>query len=394
MLNISAPSFPICVAKIIRARFDSLFIKMATVPQVCRVMVDLDSTMKKQKHCVVLAPTFRSDFDVIVMKYLSFCLAGLGLDIPSVFAGEDVKDSTIGAKLGKTKASYDQHAILCPFLEGAPSSDGRLQQPRTEFLTALANSPGNHDYTVIPLCIDYDRIDNNAVPAHGTDLGLWGMFSLYWKVCVLGKAQESLGGIRVAFGVPKALQDASEAGTMCTYIHNEHKRLTGLSAHHIAAADKHLKIPPSTLSAAGEQLGVSFWGNADAKTEKKKRIVVETAEESLYLHMQWIYRFAPYLCDSHPEWAKWIMNSSMIDKQPNTTAVIDKTKEIEAVVTKLCAAFDNADALAKRVVAGKDISSLAVHDIVKEMKSLDTKPEAGSAAFYAVAANFVTTTKA
>lgn len=375
--------------KIIRATYGSSEVDFETIFYAGRTLLQLEATMAEQKHCVVLAPTHRSLMDYVLAKYIAFSMVGLGIDVPTVYADPEFDDSAISQKIGKTKRKFDRHATLAAFLEGSPSPDGRLQKPRTQFLKALLDSPGDHDYTLIPLCIDYDRVDNdNEVMKEATknssDMGLLDLIKLYWQIRASGKLHQSFGGVRISFGKPTALEAGSDFEAVVSHVQSEHRRLTTISDYQIDTADRHLNIPADALCAALESVGVTICANKsdDKKDDKsEKKLVMSSPHELWRLHMQWMPRLAPFLTESHPKWAEWIM-SSTASSQHHTVA---KTEEIETVLLVLRANFDAIDSLAERAAAHGKISLEA---LVKEMSSLDSDKSGSSAPLFEPAASF------
>ena len=70
----------------------------------------------------------------------------------------------------------------------------------------------------------------SAVPKYATekrsDLGLFGMFSLYWKVCVQKQTKAaSLGDVRVSFGVPSTFESSADLNAVASYWHSEIHRI-------------------------------------------------------------------------------------------------------------------------------------------------------------------------
>jgi len=361
--------------KIIRATYGSCEVDFVTLFHAGRTLLKLEDTMVNQKHCVVLAPTHRSLMDFILAKYVAFSMVGLGIDVPTVYAENEFDDPKLSEKIGATKAEFDRHATLAAFLEGRPSPDGRIQKPSTKFLKALVDSPGDHDYTLIPLCIDYDRVDidndvmKEALNCH-SDLGLWDLIKLYWQIRASGKLHQSFGNVRISFGVPTSAEKGSNLEEVAAHVQKEHLRLTTVSDDQLSVAERHLKIPAETLRAAVEQLGVHVCAN------KTKDPIVDMEKDSATdlwrLHLQWMYRFAPFMRKSHPKWAKWLSTTGdIIAQQQEDTP--EKTNEIDDVLTILCSKLEDIDALARRALLEKDHGSGGVtHDsLVKEMARLD-----------------------
>lgn len=374
--------------KIIRATYGSSEVNFETLYHTGRTLMKLENTMAEQKHCVVLAPTHRSLMDYILAKYIAFSMVGLGIDVPTVFADAEFDEPDIRRTIGKIKQKFDRHATLAAFLEGSPSPDGRLQEPKTRFLKALVESPGDHDYTLIPLCIDYDRVDNdNTVMKEATknsnDLGLLDLVKLYWQICVSDKSQQSFGDVRIQFGEPISLEAGSDLKAVVGHVQNEHRRLTTVSEYQIEAANRHLKIPANTLRKAMEDVNADVCANktddkANGKAEKK--IAMLTPKEFWRLHMQWLPRLAPYLKESHPVWADWIMSTTAADM----VNVAPKTDAVEAVLKILRTHLDTVDSLAKEAAKKKTILA----EVVKEMSVVD-KNNGSCAPLFEPAASFV-----
>ena len=376
--------------KIIRATYGSSEVDFVTLFHAGRTLIKLEATMKEQKHCVVLAPTHRSLMDYILAKYIAFSMVGLGIDVPTVYGETEFDDPNISQKIGKTKKKFDRHATLAAFLEGSPSPDGRLQKPRTEFLKALLDSPGDHDYTLIPLCIDYDRVDNdNEVMKEATkessDLGLWDLMKLYWNIRASGKVQQCFGDVRISFGEPTSLEKSSDFDAVTSHVQSEHRRLTTVSDLQIEAADRHLKIPETALRASLEGVGAHIFANktdekASGDKAEKKLSCMSSPTDLWRLHMQWMPRLAPYLKETHPKWAAWIMSSTKQEAAAKAT----KTDEMETVLKVLRAKFDAVDALAQKAAKGKT----SVESLVQEMSSMDKGKNDSCAPLFGPAASF------
>ena len=376
--------------KIIRATYGSSEVDFVTLFDAGRTLIKLESTMREQKHCVVLAPTHRSLMDYILAKYIAFSMVGLGIDVPTVYAAAEFEDPDISKKIGKTKRKFDRHATLAAFLEGSPSPDGRLQKPHTEFLKALLDSPGDHDYTLIPLCIDYDRVDNdNEVMRQATtrtnDLGLWDMMRLFWNIRASGKVHQCFGDVRISFGVPTSLETSSDLDMVSKHVQSEHHRLTTVSNLQIEAADRHLKIPQDALRKSLECAGAKIFANkTDEKMKgdnlEKKLSCVSSPHDLWRLHMQWMPRLAPFLKETHPKWAAWIVSST----KEEPAAMSTKTEEMETVLEVLRAKFDVVDTLAQNAAKG----NATVENLVKEMRSIDKGKNDSCAPLFEAAASF------
>jgi alcohol-forming fatty acyl-CoA reductase len=363
--------------KIIRATYGSSEVNFVTLFHAGRTLLKLEATMKDQKHCVVLAPTHRSLMDYMLAKYIAFSMVGLGIDVPSIYAGIEFDDIMLKERLGATKARFDRHATLAAFLEGKPSRDGRLQKPRTQFLKALVESPGDHDYTLIPVCIDYDRVDNDdeimkEATRETSKLGLRVMFKLYWRIRRCGQRPKSFGDVRISFGVPTSLDSSSDLVAIADHLQAEHMRLTTVSEYQLLAAERHLKIPTLTLGTALQQLGVNVYKNKTAEEEVFLKCedtinATSTLDDLWRLHLQWMPRFAPYLVESHPSWAKWIVGSTKLVVVPGE---ITKTLEIDEVARILRAKLNEADVWALQAASSlhqKSEEEVTVERLMTEM---------------------------
>lgn len=367
--------------KIIGEAYGSAEVNFVTLFHAGRTLLKLEETMDQQKHCVVLAPTNRSSMDYLLAKYIAFSMVGLGIDVPVVYAEPEFNDPTLCSRIGKTKQKFDRHATLAAFLEGAPSQDGRLQKPQTKFLKDLVNSPGNHNYTIIPVCIDYDRIDNNQAIKEAiqssSDLGLLDMIKLYWRVRSfrsIVKEQGSFGDVRISFGVPTSLDMDSNFDVVAGHVQNEHRRLTTVSEYQIAAAEHHLDVPADTLRTAMEQLGTNVCKNKCQKENDKAgtSMVISVCDDDMWrLHLQWMPRLAPYLADTHETWAQWTMGGTSVPMQPEEIA---KTTEMDTVIKALCKKLESADSLAQRATQALQAggsSRIVLDSMLDEMGAMD-----------------------
>lgn len=357
--------------------------------------------MDEQKHCVVLAPTHRSLMDYILAKYIAFSMVGLGIDVPIVYAQPEFDDPTTGnisARIGRRKSRFDRHATFAAFLEGSPSPDGRFQKPRTQFLSDLVKSPGSHNYTLIPVSIDYDRVDNNntvlkEATRRSANLGLWAMIKLYWQVRSCGRQEPSFGDVRISFGVPTSLEASSDFDVVANHCQAEQRRLTTISEYQIAAAESHLNVPASALRNAMEHLGTRVCNNKTERKSKKTGKFMDIAvnnDDMWRLHLQWLPRLAPYLADSHPAWAQWIMGGA--SSVPLPPKEIAKTPEMDAVLKAVCAKLEAAEILAQlgeQVLREGEASEVSLESLINEMRAKDADCVASSPSICRAAASFV-----
>lgn len=328
--------------KILRKTHGSAIVGVNTVEDAATVMMELEKTMSEQKHCVVLASgENQNPLDDVLTKFLAFNMAGLGIDVPHTFGDADLDDSELGFELENIKAQYDRHATLATnFKESAASET---------FLRSLVESPGEHDYTVIPLCMEYDQSKESSAnsTAKKTGLGLWDMLSLYWQVCIQGKYQGEFGSVKVSFGTPSTVSKDSDIKSVVSHVQEERSRLMSTSNNHLAAAEADLKIPTETL-----------------------------------------INVAPYLNESHPDWATAIAGGKM---NVQNQATVPRDGEVEAVLKAICSIFDAADVLAIRARTSlhqKNVYSPSTGDLVKEMESIDNNlKEAASSFIYEAAAS-------
>ncbi|CAB9497738.1 Fatty acyl-CoA reductase 1 [Seminavis robusta] len=361
--------------KIIRATYESSEVNFVTLFHAGRTLLKLEATMKEQKHCVVLAPTHRSLMDYILAKYIAFSMVGLGIDVPSIYADHEFNDPILLQRIDVTKQRFDRHATLAAFLEGKPSPDGRLQKPRTQFLKALVESRGDHDYTFIPVCIDYDRVDNHdkimkVATRETSKLGLLEMFKLYWKIRACGKRPQSFGDVRISFGVPTSLDTNSDVDAVAAHIQSEHLRLTTVSDLQLSAAERHLQIPTYTLGTALEQLGVNICKNKTEEEANPEALLPTTTPDDLWrLHLQWMPRLAPFLVDSHPKWAQWIVGGAKMDVAAAGETIC--SEEIEEVLRILTMKLDTAESLVEQATAAlkSDVEEVTVESLVEAVKS-------------------------
>ena len=218
--------------KILRASCKTMEVDLLTVNTLFHKMVELETTMKKQKHCVVLAPTHRSVMDYILVKYITFTMVSTGMDVPLVLAKPELEDDKCTQKLEERATKYDRHVSLAAFLEGSPSVNARTEQSPVEALQKIVATEGVDDFTVIPLCMDYNAISDSEILLQATkrrsDLGLSGMFSLYWQICVLQQVKAaSLGDVRISFGVPSSFgSGTNDLNKAANHLHAELRRLS------------------------------------------------------------------------------------------------------------------------------------------------------------------------
>jgi len=367
--------------KILRKTHGSAIVDLGTMEQACDTLMELEETMSEQKHCIVLASSeSQNPVDDVLTKFVAFSMAGFGIDVPHSFGEADLEDSKLSSKLEGIKSQYDRHATLAANLKESAGSES--------FLRSLVKSPGEHDYTVIPMCMEYDCSEQTTAAkdtAKKTGLGLWDMLSLYWQVCVQGKYQGEFGSVKISFGKPSAVDMDSDMKTVVSHVQREHCRLMSISNTHLVAAEAHLKIPTETLKSAVETLGVSV---SDDESEPKRPQSPDLQTINWNLHKQWIPNFAPYLNESHPDWATAIAGGKVNVKNQ---ATVPRNGKIEAVLKAICSIFDAADVLAIRARTSlyqKNVESPSTEDLVKEMEALDSDlKEAASSFIYEAAAS-------
>jgi len=221
--------------KILQATCKSAEVDLHTVDKLFHKMVELEETMGEKKHCVVLAPTHRSIMDYILVKYITFNMCGMGLDMPLVLAGSELEDNNLSEKIERRKAHCDRHVSVAAFLEGSPSSDGRVNKLNKEAIKTLAQVDGDYDVTVLPMSMNYESVNDSEILLQATktrsDLGLTKMFSLYWQICVLKKTKPtSLGDVRVSFGVPSKLESTADVDAAAKNLQAELERLSSSSS--------------------------------------------------------------------------------------------------------------------------------------------------------------------
>ena len=222
--------------QILRSACTSMEVDLHTVDKLFHKMVELEETMKSQKHCVILAPagTHRSVMDYILIKYITFTMVSTGIDVPLVLAKPEFDDDKCTEKLGERATKYDRHISLAAFLEDTPIVDGPIKKPSVDYLKKIVETDGDQDYTVIPMRMDYDSTNDSEILLQATkarsDLSLSGMCSLYWQICILQKVKPaSLGDVRVSFGVPLSLEPDADLNTAATNLHSEFQRLASSS---------------------------------------------------------------------------------------------------------------------------------------------------------------------
>jgi len=330
--------------KILRETLGSAVVDVDSMEQVGSVMMELEdglSAKPKSKHCVILASTHQSPLDDVLAKYLGFSMSGVGTDVPITVADSDFTDPQL-EKLDQIKSNFDRHATLAANLQDSKTS--------ALFLRTLVNSPGGHDYTVIPLCMEYkDKSGQgtNQTNQPPKELGLTDMLSLYWQVCVKGGYSQSYSGVSISYGTPTKVDQASDFSSVVSHVQREHCRLMSTSDVHLVAAEADLKIPTKTLKEA-----------------------------------------VPYLNETHPDWASYMVGG----KLHASTAPAPRNGEIDAVLMAICSLFDSADYLAIRAMVSlhqKDAVNPTVSDVVKEMEALDSGlKESASSFIFEAAASF------
>ena len=370
--------------KILRETHGSATVDVDSLEQVAGAMMDLEVDMKEKKQCVLLASTYQSPMDDVLAKFVHFSMAGLGTDVPTTIADADLQNSKLGARLGSIKAQYDRHATISANLQDSEASEA--------FLRTLANSPGEHDYTVVPICMEYAQENTEHLKqASASELGLVDMLKLYWQVCIQGKHQGAFGEARISYGKPSKMDSTADIKPVVTHVQREHCRLRSISNTHLKAAEVDLKIPTATLKGAVETLGVPVSDNdkIDESTENKPQQAPSpnTSVDNWNLHKQWVPNFAPYLSESHPAWATYIAGG----KVEAQVATAPRNREIEAVLKAISSVFDAADYLAIRAKVSlhqKNVENPNVPDLVKEMEALDGElKEAASSFIFEAAAS-------
>lgn len=212
--------------KILRAESTNANVVFRSVGDAFEVMAKLEKTMKQQKHCVVLVVNNRSVMDYVLIKYVSFFMVAMGVDVPRVLAKAEFEDSELTQKLGKSKSGFNRHISLAAFLEGSPSADGRLQKPIPGALEKIVNMDGDQDYTLIPVNLGHKCVNDSEIMLQATkessDIGLGGMLSLYWQICVMKKTKpSSLGDVNVTFGSPVCLEAGMDLDAVSAGLHSQ-----------------------------------------------------------------------------------------------------------------------------------------------------------------------------
>ena len=190
--------------------------------------------MKQQKHCVVLVSNNRSVMDYILIKYITFFMAALGIDVPQVLAKKEFEDPKLTEKLNKSKSNYDRHISLAAFLEGSPSPDEHVQKPMPGALEKIVSMEGVDDFTMLPICLQHKGANDSEIFLQATkessDVGLAEMLALYWQVCVMKQAKpNSLGDVKISFGTPLALGPKADLDAVASDLHAKLERLASTS---------------------------------------------------------------------------------------------------------------------------------------------------------------------
>jgi len=361
------------VIRIFRVLFGTCLTRLATLGGTVRKMVDLCDRYPRDENMVVFVPTYKSELDFAVVQHLGFVLPVLGVDVPSAFDANDLKDPLLGYKLREIKNSFEENATIMATLQEKPSEDGRLSLPDPGLVRALQDSIkeiGDREYTVIPISIEYDQIPEYSVD-FSRPKGLKDIFKLYWSVCVMGKVEKKIGSMHVSFGTPMSLTPESDINDFSVQLYRQQlARSVVTEYNNIPLAENHLGIERSSLESALKQLDVHIAvasKEGGAVGEVRMDRALESADEKWFSHFQWMAYFVPYLFDSHPRWATWIGCGDVGEKS------VPITSEIEDVVNVIRKVLDEADSLAARAEASlreKTGDYASVSELVAEMKSL------------------------
>ena len=374
--------------KVIRATGASTFVDLVSVAAVADELNDIAANghRRSRRPCIILAPTHRSVLDFILVSYIAFAMPSLGIRIPYVAAASSFKgvglsfllrwahafwvqrgggseskserDASLAEALGKAKAASEPMPTLEVFLEGTRSRDRRFLRPRTGLLRALLASPGDHDYILVPISIDYERVaEHTSFTAElagepSSPLALSSFLKWLWDVFVKQNEQCCIGDIRVSFGRPAYMQNSTRDGTsgvvdvadVAYQVQREHRATLTVTGFHLAEAQCHLHIPASVLLTALQQLGATVVHHRQCRRSPN----VDSTVERWCIHNQWLFRFAPMLRATHPKWAEWLLPHTL-DQITDDPQLL--SSEVQAVLAALCSIFDCANSLASRADA-------------------------------------------
>ena len=217
--------------KILRCSCESMQLDFISVQGICRVMLELEKNISEKKCCIVLTPNHKSVLDCILIKYISFCLASVGVDITTVLKKKELDDPALSKKVGQVKSTSDRHPTFAAFLEESPSSDDRPKKLDTGAMDKLIKNGGDTDFTFVPVSLSYKSVTESEILLdaikNSSDIGFLGMLSLYWHMCVLKNGKSAaFGGIRIKFGTPCQVKSNSNAETTAASLEKELKRIT------------------------------------------------------------------------------------------------------------------------------------------------------------------------
>lgn len=167
--------------KILRASCTSVTVDVESFSHA----VKKSHSSKDEVNHIILAPTHRSFYDFILISFVAFSLPEMQIEIPHIAAADTFSnisfigwiiqyanvfflrrghgfDPDLEKQIMKVKENAGKTgACIEVFIEGGRSRDRRFLKPKTGFLRCLALTGGNH--IVIPICINYEKIPEQAV---------------------------------------------------------------------------------------------------------------------------------------------------------------------------------------------------------------------------------------
>ena len=335
--------------KILRETHGSTCVDIGSLESVSEVMSGLETTALDRKHCVLLALRHESPINDVLTKFVSFSMAALGLDVPTTLSQADLDDAKTVERLKRINSKYDRHVTLA----------AKLQQSLTSetFLRFLVNTTDDHDWIIIPLHMDYQEHKTSDLkkPCSGyaADLRIFDLLSIYWQVCIQGKHRMTFSGVKVSFGEVGQVTRQSDLQRVASKLEGEHSHLPAILSSRGVAADNTEKIFTSEPCTCVKAQLLTPMGPSPSA--------------ALDVHKPWVPTFAPYLNESHPTWASYVVG---IDADTSTT--VKRNCEIEAALKTIDAAYYLA-VRAKISLYQKKVENPTTEDIVKEMDSLNGK---------------------
>lgn len=196
--------------KILRMNISSVKVDTSTLSHAAHTMLKIETEMLNGKECVVLAPSKSALMDRLMVKYMAFSMAGIGLDVP-----QSIFDET---------ETYHRHHSIMAFL-GESSRGLYFQNPSaTKILRAVAIDLGAQQNTLIPISLDYDSMGGASIET-ANDIGILGSLAILLDSTIHGRNRKCLRDVHISFGKPITFIKHSDFASIAMHVRKEHQRL-------------------------------------------------------------------------------------------------------------------------------------------------------------------------